>query len=462
MWFSQPAEGEQELEMPLLAPTKKKKTCPTCRTEVHSRPVVAYLIKSALQTVLPCLDPSTYDKVAPPSSTTPDDPWKGIFPDELGPNAARHRDNIREAHPEVIIDEEDGGVPRCPVCLHEIFDGVCSGCSRLYDGVSDDDDNDDINSNDGGRFWQRLYLSETAVAENPPAWIYTDDDHSEDNEPYESSFIDDDGDANPALGRSSEVHLDNTHSPVRPTRRSRTVRGARHIPSDEEHAPSPNPEHWQSYLTRAARRHGNVETRSAPIVADLRDSEDDSDGSDWVPRPRHQRLAEIAREARQRNRQRSLITSDEDDSSDHGRMPSYLSVSNDEDIIVPPYAPRRGVRRRVVNVGTSEDEDSEEDVFEDAVSTEGRTATSAGRQSSRYYAGTSHDGQSDSEEAHGASPIVHRRPIPDDDDGDDASRHWASDQDIDSSSHVHGSAHYYSSDESDSDVASDEQSDSSL
>ena len=505
MWFSQPVEGGQDLEMPLLAPAMKKKTCPTCRAEVRSRPLVAYLIKSALHTVLPCLDPSTYDKMAPPSSHRPEDPWKGIFPDELGSNAARHRDNIHQAYPEVIIDEEDGGVPRCPVCLHEIFDGVCTGCSRLYAGISDDEDNDDIDSNSGILPWQRLYFPDTGVAAGPAGWTYSDDDHSEDDEAYESSFIEDgDDDANAEFDggfddqHDADLHFASIHSPARRTRRSRAARNAPSIPAEEERAPPPNPEHWQSYLTRAARRHGNVDAAFAPTDAGTQDASravdiaDDSGGSDWAPRRRRHgnvdaafaptdagtqdvsravdaaddsgsdwvprsRRQRLAREARRRNPQHTIIvvSSEEDDGSDHGCMPSYLS--DDEDIIIPPLALRRSARRRVVNVGTSEDGDSEDDVFEDAVSTEGRTVTSAGRQSSRYYAGTSHDEQSDSDEGN----VVHRRDPMSDDDGDNVSRHWPSEHDTDSSPDVHGSTHD-SSEDSHSDDASDEASDSSL
>lgn len=479
MWFSQPAEGEQSLEMPLLMPNLKKKTCPTCRTEVRSRPVVAYLIKSALQTVLPCLDPSTYDKYDKQPSQTPNDPWKGIFPDELAQNAAMRRDNIHQAHPEVIIDEEDGGVPRCPVCLHEIYDGICTGCSRLYDGISDDDDNDDIDSNDGGLLWQRLYFPEAVAAGNPAAWTYTDDDHSEDDGPYESSFVDDDeDDATRDFEfdeHDSEFQLADLHSSVRRTGRFRGDRNAPRVLSDEEHVPPLNPEHWQSYLTRAARRHGSVGAEPAPLDADPRGTPrtvevgNDSEGSDWAPRSRRERLAQSAREERRRNRRNTLIvvSSDEDDGSDHGRMPSYLRALDDDDIIVPPYAPRRSARRRVVNVVTSDNDSSGDDVFEDAVSTGERTATSAGRQSSRYHAGASHSGQSDSERAHGASPIVHGQSRWGNDDEDNTSRHSASGRDVDPQSDNHDSARG-SSEEPDSDasdasgVSDDEPSDSSF
>lgn len=50
------------------------------------------------------------------------DPWEGIFP------AFTNR-----AADGAIIDDEDGGVRRCPVCTWEIFGGTCEGCGQEFD-----------------------------------------------------------------------------------------------------------------------------------------------------------------------------------------------------------------------------------------------------------------------------------------------------------------------------------------
>jgi hypothetical protein len=40
-----------------------------------------------------------------------------------------------------MYDAEDGGIYRCLDCMHEIWDGVCSSCGRVYSGHEDYGDN---------------------------------------------------------------------------------------------------------------------------------------------------------------------------------------------------------------------------------------------------------------------------------------------------------------------------------
>ena len=74
------------------------------------------------------------------------DPWDGIF------RKAGHLGHGFEVEQLMmdeimgggagILDDEDGGVYRCYDCLHEIWDGVCSNCGRLYPNVDEDADDD--------------------------------------------------------------------------------------------------------------------------------------------------------------------------------------------------------------------------------------------------------------------------------------------------------------------------------
>lgn len=43
-----------------------------------------------------------------------------------------------------MYDAEDGGIYRCIECMNEIWDGVCTGCERLYPGHRVEDDGDDV------------------------------------------------------------------------------------------------------------------------------------------------------------------------------------------------------------------------------------------------------------------------------------------------------------------------------
>ena len=90
------------------------------------------------------------------------DPWDGIFRKPLATAAGGglfFPDPLPPVHVHEILglhDAEDGGIFRCVDCGHEIWDGVCSSCARVYPGHhrpgipwSDEDDDDD-DSDRGG------------------------------------------------------------------------------------------------------------------------------------------------------------------------------------------------------------------------------------------------------------------------------------------------------------------------
>jgi hypothetical protein len=43
-----------------------------------------------------------------------------------------------------MYDAEDGGIYRCIECMNEIWDGVCTGCQRIYPGHQVEDDGEDV------------------------------------------------------------------------------------------------------------------------------------------------------------------------------------------------------------------------------------------------------------------------------------------------------------------------------
>ena len=131
-----------------MSTIRRKKTCPHCRAIVRERPVEVWAIKEMVVTVvksgladIDAIPPDLLSDSAAPNATgsgsnTPkEDPWKDIFSplaqsgrgrgmEELGGVYLRERWGIR--------DDEDGGIYRCVDCAHEIWDGVCSGCGRIY------------------------------------------------------------------------------------------------------------------------------------------------------------------------------------------------------------------------------------------------------------------------------------------------------------------------------------------
>jgi hypothetical protein len=109
---------------------------------------------------------------APGPQPSKADLWDGIFPPFQICDAMETG---------IVIDDDDGGVPRCMTCLHEIWEGVCTGCKRTFGahvGASDvDSERDEIDA--------RIILSSDSEEDK-----HSKSDDSE--EGYESSFIDDD------------------------------------------------------------------------------------------------------------------------------------------------------------------------------------------------------------------------------------------------------------------------------
>ena len=148
-WFKAPPA---DVPAPQVLPTWiRKKTCPHCRAVVKDRPIeiwaikemVANLVKSGLAQGF--YSPSQ-DNASGPADA---DPWAGIFRPERGNQAVFPGG----AYPAPVAhlmgqrDEEDG-VYRCIDCFHEIMDGVCTECGRVYPGHDPDlgseyDDDDD-------------------------------------------------------------------------------------------------------------------------------------------------------------------------------------------------------------------------------------------------------------------------------------------------------------------------------
>jgi hypothetical protein len=156
-WFT--ASTDEAGGIPVRHHIHKRKTCPICRSVVSERPaevwtvkgMVGGLVRSAL-VELPVPPPAeAVDDVPTLALDGNPDPWRNVF-------RPIHRHN---AMPFVLprleepaggggledmgmYDAEDGGIYRCIDCMNEIWDGVCTGCERLYPGHRVEDDGDDV------------------------------------------------------------------------------------------------------------------------------------------------------------------------------------------------------------------------------------------------------------------------------------------------------------------------------
>ncbi|KAF8892897.1 hypothetical protein BD779DRAFT_1507623 [Infundibulicybe gibba] len=222
----------------------KKKTCPVCRAVVTDRPIEVWTIKDLVANLLKSgLLVGVVPQVPEAQTNAPANPdlWHKIFRPDMAEMGMR--------------DTEDGGIYRCIDCMHEIWDGVCSGCHRVYpghDALDEDDDelerrlevqqqildilnrdeDDEDEEQDIMHFWREVRDGINGRGRRYPEGDilpmfadFTDDEDDEDevergighieevgsddeDDGYESSFIDDEG------GHPEDIHRDEPPSQV--------------------------------------------------------------------------------------------------------------------------------------------------------------------------------------------------------------------------------------------------------
>lgn len=173
----------------------RRKTCPHCRAVVRERPVEVWGVKSVAQAMgksglLPNQLPVPAEALESLNANA--DPWKDIFPK---PGAASHRafpwffpgadiDDIADAAPRGedvgMLDMEDGGIYRCLDCMHEIWDGVCSSCGRVYPGHRPGEDDEEYEENPMGWLEDQMGAEEVDVADDP-GWMGLEDGEADDD-----------------------------------------------------------------------------------------------------------------------------------------------------------------------------------------------------------------------------------------------------------------------------------------
>ncbi|KAI0319714.1 hypothetical protein OF83DRAFT_1108560, partial [Amylostereum chailletii] len=198
-WFTTPPPGDVDHEPPIW----RKKTCPHCRSVVSDRPVevwavkdmVVNVVKSGLATGFSPPHDLPNEPTANDEDATARDLWTDIFP----PAPTVHGDGHPEANDQSafgMLDVEDD-VYRCIDCLHEIWEGSCAQCGRIYPGHDEEGSGSDSDY-DIDNIYQALnnglasgYIPQwhtTPILDEQNSTLYDSDEGS-----YQGSFIDDEG-----------------------------------------------------------------------------------------------------------------------------------------------------------------------------------------------------------------------------------------------------------------------------
>ncbi|SPO24151.1 uncharacterized protein UTRI_03419 [Ustilago trichophora] len=153
-WFTKPLASEAAAPQGWSQPEierynrtrtlKRKKICPSCRTELACPPVEVYLVRDMLDKVdegLKLSKQANLDSQVAESSTAMlgQDDKARLKGQDLPKGAKLWEDIFDQDGPRRIIFDEVDGVPRCGSCGSEIFDGACSNpsCGIEYDSLSD-------------------------------------------------------------------------------------------------------------------------------------------------------------------------------------------------------------------------------------------------------------------------------------------------------------------------------------
>lgn len=176
----------------------RRKTCPHCRAVVRERPVEVWGVKGIAQAtgksgLLKNQLPVPVEALESLDANA--DPWKDIFPK---PGTASHRefpwffpdadiddddshiaDIVPRGEDVGMLDMEDGGIYRCLDCMHEIWDGVCSNCGRVYQGHRPEDEDDDDEGDPMGWLEHQMGAEEVDVADDP-GWMGLEDGEADD------------------------------------------------------------------------------------------------------------------------------------------------------------------------------------------------------------------------------------------------------------------------------------------
>ncbi|KAI0634109.1 hypothetical protein C8Q77DRAFT_1109863 [Trametes polyzona] len=165
----------------------RKKTCPHCRALVRDRPIEIWTIKEMVASFVKsglaqALTPAPAAENDAPANA---DPWAGIFRPLPRQGGVFPNDHPPELMHQImgLRDDEDGGIYRCIDCHHEIVDGACSDCGRVYPGHDPlAHELDEFDEEDGFGHWGQPGLFDDDLDDDL-------DDDSEDGDEGDGAFM---------------------------------------------------------------------------------------------------------------------------------------------------------------------------------------------------------------------------------------------------------------------------------
>jgi len=172
--------------------------------------MVASVVKSGLAQNFP--DPPPPEDTNGPAAR---DPWANIFHPLPGARMGVPHPIEGDQGNIGMFDSEDG-VYRCVDCMHEIWEGSCASCGRIYPGHEGDHFGDTDDEHDVAHMVDAL---RNGLVEGfyPVQHIfdvvddYSGDDDRASEDSYDSSFIDDEENAQ---GHRNDHNHQNAHGPI--------------------------------------------------------------------------------------------------------------------------------------------------------------------------------------------------------------------------------------------------------
>lgn len=364
------------------------KNCPDCRTVIRSEPCPNYTLRDLVHMfcnrveLLPeeeTLEEHETGKAEEARVLASDRSGRGLFKGVFSRYAGPGQRLGPLGRPQFLRDDEDGGIDRCPNCLHEVLHGVCTngGCGIDFND-SESDYLDASAPPSPGTHWNpaqhsgnwfddlRSDASDVTDRSSRPPYVSLSED-DEDNSEMDD-FIDDDDEHDYPEERDDEEHYANAWASSSPFHarprlvsragrvRSPSVSNVSHLDSETDYSEAAEPFHYNHFsgdhIDTDTDGYESEQASPTPRRVSTYPIDYDSEASADQPHQYHDALEGSDREQQtnydsdessireisppvlsqsMRNRQRRVIDSDDEDEEQSVRESETAQFSDDEE-----------------------------------------------------------------------------------------------------------------------------------